>query len=100
MVPFSVKGGNRLAGPATQSLHPAGMPRQSSLGPAALCDHCGRQCITLEQAGRPCFHCREGTFIHRSGWVFTSCPKCGGGHMYGMCNACNRTGVRAVRRNP
>lgn len=61
-------------------------------GPAAICDACGRACVSLDQAGCICWFCGEGLFMHRRFWRFVACPECGGvGRV--LCDRCNRVGV-------
>lgn len=66
------------------------------MGPAAICDVCGRACCTLDQAGIPCYHCYLGIFIHRGEWDYSTCSACQG--IGFPCKACHDTGVMARRR--
>ena len=68
------------------------------MGPPALCDACGRGCMASFHAGSPCYHCKAGTFVPRSQWIYTTCPQCDGEGL--GCVACNRVGVTAVRKPP
>lgn len=65
------------------------------MGPAGICDACGRGCMTLDQAGRRCYHCEAGTFVHRSELKMVPCELCYGDG-YG-CETCKRTGMIATR---
>ena len=65
------------------------------MGPPGICDRCGRGCQGLHQAGRPCYFCKVGTFVHRGQWRYVKCKPCGG-DVYG-CAACNQTGIIATR---
>ena len=61
-----------------------------------MCDACGRRCITLDQAGIPCYHCREGVFLPREAWDFWACPGCNLNDPF--CPACHGHGWVAVPR--
>ena len=65
-------------------------------GAPAVCDACGRRCITLDQAGIPCYHCREGVFLPREAWDFWACPGCNLQDPF--CPACHGHGWVAVPR--
>lgn len=67
------------------------------MGPAAICNLCGRPCCTLWEAGIPCFFCGEGLFIHRYYWHFRACPDCEGIGS-SLCETCNRVGCLAIAK--
>jgi hypothetical protein len=69
------------------------------MGPAGICNVCGRSCGTLDEAGLQCYHpdCRMGIFIHRQFWVFRRCWECDGvGRLF--CDTCNRVGCIAIAK--
>jgi hypothetical protein len=44
---------------------------KEAFGPPGVCDACGKPCCTMNQVGIPCYHCKVGTFMHRSLWRYT-----------------------------
>ena len=68
------------------------------LGPAGVCDACGRFCQGLHQFRIVCYHCVRGTFVHRGEWTFTRCPVCLDGEGSWMCSACHRSGIAATSK--
>ena len=68
--------------------------------PAAICDNCGRKCITLDQAGgevKPgikCYWCYAGRFRHRSLWDWYDCIACAGRDP--RCEFCHGIGLLGV----
>lgn len=67
------------------------------MGPAAICNVCGRRCTTLDEAGIVCYHCGEGIFIHRSFWIYRPCPACAGEFSV-ACDVCNKVGCLAIAK--
>jgi len=67
------------------------------MGPAGICNVCGRACCTLDEAGIPCYHCFEGLFIHRQFWIYRACPECGGVGRT-LCGMCNKVGCLAIAK--
>jgi len=60
--------------------------------PAGVCDQRGRFLWWLHAVGMRCFHCQEGTFVHRVEWRFSEC-----GCDDPFCKNCFGSGVRASR---
>lgn len=94
--------GRALARGDTGSCDPAAMGRRINkltMGPAGICNLCGRRCGTLDQAGMPCFHCQApgAIFIHRIFWHFAPCPGCDG-VFTSLCDQCNRVGCLAIAK--
>lgn len=68
-----------------------------TFGPPGICDACGKRCITMDQVGIVCYHCFQGVFMHRSWWIYSSCPACGL-IAWCDCEVCRGTGVVATPR--
>jgi hypothetical protein len=64
--------------------------------PAGACDACGKFCMSLNQAGIPCYHCFKGTFVHRGALRFHWCPACRG--LTPLCGVCDGRQVVAAPR--
>lgn len=70
---------------------------QLVMGPAGICNLCGRKCCTLDEAGIACYFCGEGIFIHRYFWIFRPCPGCDG-VFSSLCDVCNKVGCLAIAK--
>jgi hypothetical protein len=66
------------------------------MGPAGVCDACGRFCLALHQANGDtrCYDCGNGDFIQRGQWDFYPCSVCNDESDGRGCNRCNGTGLR------
>ncbi|WP_017462554.1 hypothetical protein [Dyella ginsengisoli] len=71
-----------------------GDPRNTAMTAPALCDACGRSCITLDQTGIVCYHCGLGCFMHRRFWQRLQCPDCSGVDAT-WCATCKGAGMLA-----
>jgi hypothetical protein len=69
-----------------------------TMGPPGVCDACGRFCQGLHQAGKRCYHCGKGIFIHRGEWDFRKCPACNDENDGWGCDNCHGTGIVATWR--
>ncbi len=70
----------------------ARFPRIDVLGRPGFCNVCWRPCITLDQVGIRCYHCRQGVFVHRRYWDQREC-ECHGAFTCALCGGC---GVVAI----
>lgn len=67
------------------------------MGPAGVCDACGRTCMTLCQVGIQCYHCQAGVFQGRAKWNYWDCPACKG-DLDPLCEFCHGWNIVAVPR--
>lgn len=55
-------------------------------GRPGFCNVCGKPCCTMDQVDIRCYHCGQGSFVHRMYWhqvgctcgSAPGCPRCGG----------------------
>lgn len=64
------------------------------MGPAYICDACGKPGWALLHTGVPCYFCDRGVFMHRRFWQLDPCPVCRR-EPGCTCDVCNGVGFTA-----